>query len=142
MIDHTIYGYQNQFGYPNTGNYGFGYARPQVYQNNVSTIVFVKGEEEGRQYPQAPGTTIVLWDSEVDVFYRKTVDGRGNLIEFEVCDYTKREPKKEPITENQNELINALSMQVEKLTAQIEGMRRDHTPSQKKQGGNNAKPNV
>ena len=101
MVDHTIYG-----GYSNPWA---GYQRPPVYQNSSSTIIFVKGIDEAKQYPQAPGTTIILWDSEVDVFYRKSTDGRGNVIEFEVCDYKKREPEPEIDNGNQNELIASLA---------------------------------
>jgi hypothetical protein len=135
MVDHTIYG-----GYPNTW---LGYQRPPVYQNSSSTIIFVKGIDEAKQYPQAPGTTLTLWDSEVDVFYRKSTDARGNVIEFEVYDYTKREIEPESKDNGQNEIIASLAAQVEKLTMQIEGMRNDNNRIPKKQGGvNNGKPNV
>lgn len=145
MVDHTIYGgYPNGIANPYAGGmYGYGYQRPQVYQNNSSTIVFVKGVDEAKQYPQVPGTTIILWDSEVDVFYRKSTDNRGNLIEFEICDYTRREVKENSKEENQNEIIASLATQVEELSKQIQGMRKDGMQVSKKQGGvNNGKPNV
>jgi hypothetical protein len=139
MVDHTIYG-----GYPNMmGNPYYGYQRPQVYQNTSSTIIFVKGIDEAKQYPQVPGTTLILWDSEVDVFYRKSTDSRGNVIEFEICDYRKREIKEESKDESQNEIIANLSAQVKELATQIEGMRKETNHISKKQGGvNNGKPNV
>ena len=146
MIDHTI---QNRM--PNYGmNYGFpNYITPQyrpvVYQNNTSTLVFVNGKEEAMKYPQAPGTTIILWDSEIDCFYRKSTDDKGNIIEFEICDYTKRPEEK--TEQNQNDAIALLTKQVKELSEKLERYSNPQTPKQnfnpKKHGGDvNAKPNV
>lgn len=72
--------YPNYYGY--TSPYGGGYAspmqpQPQPQQNNTSNVIWVQGEAGAKAYPLAPGTSVILMDSENDYFYIKSADASG-----------------------------------------------------------------
>lgn len=83
-----------------------------------SNLVFVRGEQAAMAYPQAPSTKIVIWDQDVNVFYEKTTDAQGNVIDFSVNDYTKRE--KSEIQNGNSEIdeqIKSLNAKIDALTS-------------------------
>ena len=57
------------------------------YQN--TGLIWVQGEEAARAYLVAPGSTVVLWDSEKQVVYIKSADASG-MPTIKVLDYTVR----------------------------------------------------
>lgn len=143
MIDHTIPNYPqrvNPIAYPQYVPTTMPYntipqystatvARPPVYQNNNQPLIFVNGVKEGKNYPQAPSTTITMWDSEVDKFYRKSVDDRGNMIEFEVYSYTKETSESSEET-NQNDLLAILTQQIKDLSTKVDSISNSSNISQ------------
>lgn len=75
--------------------------KPPSSQNPINNygLIWAKGEEAAKAYPTAPSTTLIIWDADNDVFYKKTTDAQGKPILFEVYEYVKRQDK-----EIQNEI--------------------------------------
>ena len=72
----------NNWTYP----YLYG-AQPQPQQNN---IIWVSGEAGAKAYAVAAGQSVVLMDSERDVFYIKTSDASGMPMPLRVFDFKER----------------------------------------------------
>jgi len=80
----------------NTPNYGYPWntyaqslAQPQA-QPQSSGINWVQGEAGAKSYALAPNQSILLMDSEKDVFYIKTTDSSGMPLPLRVFDFTER----------------------------------------------------
>ena len=108
------YGQYNNYGsYSNNNPYSYlSPAYQQVLQNNMSnynsslnqqnntstssnnqsyqSIVWVQGEAGAKAYPVSPGYTVMLMDSEDNVFYIKTTDTNGIPLPLKVFDYSER----------------------------------------------------
>ena len=69
-------------------------SQPQVspQQNNQAhnSIIWVQGNAAAKSYPVAPGTTVMMLDSEEPVFYIKTVDASGMPAPLRVFDFAER----------------------------------------------------
>lgn len=87
-------------------------------------MIWAKGIEAAKAYPQAPSTNLIIWDSDTDVFYKKTTDAQGKPIEFRVFDYNEREIQNEnsnnqpPVQQTNDELsvgIRSLESKMDKL---------------------------
>lgn len=64
---------------------------PQAYpQQSNNGIVWVQGLEGAKAYPVASGASVMLMDSEENVFYIKTTDQSGMPSPLRVFDYTER----------------------------------------------------
>lgn len=61
-------------------------APPQTNQG----ILWVQGEAAARSYLVAPNTTVLLMDSESQVFYLKSTDNSGMPLPLRIFDYTER----------------------------------------------------
>lgn len=87
--------YQNQYQPPQQQQYqAFPQAQPSPPQQNVnagSGIVWVQGEAGAKSYLVAAGTSVLLMDSETNVFYIKTTDQSGVPLPLETYEYHKRE---------------------------------------------------
>lgn len=59
---------------------------PQTNQG----ILWVQGEAAARSYLVAPNTTVLLMDSETQVFYLKSTDVSGMPLPLRIFDYTER----------------------------------------------------
>lgn len=59
---------------------------PQTNQG----LLWVQGEAAARSYLVAPNTTVLLMDSESQVFYLKSTDGSGMPLPLRIFDYTER----------------------------------------------------
>lgn len=59
---------------------------PQTNQG----ILWVQGESAARSYLVAPNTTVLLMDSESQVFYLKSTDTSGMPMPLRIFDYTER----------------------------------------------------
>ena len=64
------------------------YAQPQPQQMQPSSsIVWVQGEAGAKAYPIAPGTTMLLMDSEGECFYIKSTDPSGMPLPLKTYHY-------------------------------------------------------
>lgn len=59
-------------------------------QNGNGGLIWVQGEAGAKSYLVAPGTNIMLMDSEAQVFYIKSADASGMPLPLRVFDYTER----------------------------------------------------
>lgn len=71
-------------GFP---GYQAGQAQPAQPQ---SGIIWVQGEAGARAYLTAPSQSVMLLDSEGDVFYIKSTDASGMPMPLRVFDYKER----------------------------------------------------
>jgi len=71
------------------------YQMPQIQQatqppQTNQGLLWVQGEAAARSYLVAPNTTVLLMDSESQVFYLKSTDGSGMPLPLRIFDYTER----------------------------------------------------
>ena len=60
------------------GFYNVGpYTPVQPIQQSQNTFAWIQGEDSARNYPVAPGNTVVLIDSDKPIMYMKTADLSG-----------------------------------------------------------------
>lgn len=74
----------------------------QIEQNN-NGINWVQGEAGAKSYPVAPNQSVMLMDSEENVFYIKTVDSSGMPLPLRIFDYTERTVQTQTQVRSQNE---------------------------------------
>lgn len=98
-----MYNY-NQYGQPVPDmltQYRAPYMQPQIQpqmqqmpmpaQNQAaSSPIWVQGEAGAKSYLIAPGHTVMLMDSEAQVFYIKQADASGVPMPLRIFDYTER----------------------------------------------------
>lgn len=65
-------------------------AAPQPAQQTGSGIIWVQGEAGAKSYMVAPGNSVLLMDSENQVFYLKGADASGMPLPLRIFDYTER----------------------------------------------------
>ena len=63
---------------------------PSPTQNGNGGLIWVQGEAGAKSYLVAPGTNIMLMDSESQVFYIKSADASGVPLPLRIFDYTER----------------------------------------------------
>ena len=63
---------------------------PQQNNQPHNSITWVQGNAAAKAYPVAPGTTLLMLDSEEPVFYIKTVDASGMPAPLRVFDFAER----------------------------------------------------
>lgn len=104
--------YQNPYYQP--------HYQPQAQSTNV---IWVNSETDARNYPVAPGNTVILMDNDNPVAYKKTTDFSGRAMPLEVFDLVKRgeEPADKPeyITKKEfDEFLDALDKRFSDITEQ------------------------
>lgn len=72
-----------------------GYTPWYQQEPQSSGINWVQGEAGAKGYPVAPGQSVLLMDSESNVFYIKSTDKSGMPMPLRVFEYTERAAKKE-----------------------------------------------
>lgn len=89
-------------------NYGYPWNSAGTQSYNVSqqagqsgNINWVQGESGAKSYLVAPGQSVLLMDSESNVFYIKSSDPSGMPMPLRVFDYTERVAKN-PQADNAN----------------------------------------
>ena len=124
------------------------------YQSNNGGMVWVQGESGAKSYIVPNGQTMVLWDSEDQVIYIKSVDQQGKpqmtILEYHERDVSNKKDEKpvEYVTLEQFDKINSKNTEaINDLTAQLSDMRQklsDFKPfaSNNRKGNNNAKSSV
>lgn len=68
-------------------------AQPQPQQQaagNGTAMIWVQGEAGAKSYLVAPGNTVMLMDSEANVFYIKSADASGMPMPLRTFDYRER----------------------------------------------------
>lgn len=63
---------------------------PTPAQQGGSGLVWVQGEAGAKSFLVAPGTTVMLMDSESPVFYLKSADQIGMPMPLRIFDFTER----------------------------------------------------
>lgn len=58
--------------------------------NGNSGLIWVQGEAGAKSYIVAPGNTVMLMDSEANVFYIKSADASGMPLPLRTFDYSER----------------------------------------------------
>jgi len=107
---------------------------PQYQPQQQSTgLIWVQGEAGAKSYLVAPGSTVVLWDSEAQTVYIKSADATG-MPSMRILDYTFRDtaPQKRPAAFSEagaeiptREDIKALQRQIDELKIEIRGKNDD-----------------
>ena len=98
QFGNPMYGYQQPF-YPQPPQDQLGYLRSQQQpqqQAQPSNPLWVQGEAGAKAFPVAPGSSVVLMDSESDVFYIKSADQSGMPM-MRTFDYTERVAQNTPV---------------------------------------------
>lgn len=62
---------------------------PAIMNHSTASIIWVQGEAGAKAYPVAPGNSVLLMDSESDVFYIKTTDISGIPAPLRMFNYTE-----------------------------------------------------
>ena len=66
------------------GPYTIPTTAPPVQAQTQNTFAWIQGEEAARNYPVAPGNTVVLIDSDKPVMYMKTTDLSGRPQQMQI----------------------------------------------------------
>lgn len=84
---------------------------PQPTQTNSSGIVWVQGEAGAKAYPVAPGTSLLLMDSEREQFYLKSTDVSGMPMPLRLFTYKEvvAQPTTESSSKNEVDLSNYIT---------------------------------
>ena len=96
--------YPNQYGYGQGGYPTYlpqqGYnaqqfapqmgAVQQMQQHAQGAPIWVQGEAGAKSFLVAPGQSLILMDSEAEVFYIKSTDASGVPLPLRIFDYTER----------------------------------------------------
>ena len=64
--------------------------QPQMQQQTGSSIVWCQGIEGAKAYPVAAGSSVLLLDSESEMFFIKSVDASGMPLPLRIFDYKER----------------------------------------------------
>ena len=72
-------------------------SQPTNPQDN--SINWVQGEAGAKSYPVAPSQSVMLMDSENEVFYIKTVDASGMPLPLRIFDYKERKENEKKVEE-------------------------------------------
>ena len=72
-------------------------SQPTNPQDN--SINWVQGEAGAKSYPVAPSQSVMLMDSENEVFYIKTVDASGMPLPLRIFDYKERNAQEKEVEE-------------------------------------------
>lgn len=70
------------------------------------SIVWVQGEAGAKAYPVSSGNTVMLMDSEDNVFYLKTTDINGIPLPLRIYDYVERGKDKSDVNSIDNNILN------------------------------------
>ena len=112
---------QNQMQQPMISGTVQSQPTPLAPQGNP---IWVQGEEGAKAYMVAPGSSVMLMDSENTVFYLKSSDQSGMPLPLRIFDYTERtlnQPKQPPAPQfdpsqfiTRDELENILAERLKK----------------------------
>lgn len=96
-------------------------------QNNSNGLIWVQGETGAKSYLVAPNTTVLLMDSENDVFYLKSTDASGMPMPLRTFAY--KEQKSDDSEANRLQRTNSqdyvTKREFEVFKGQIEALMND-----------------
>lgn len=72
--------------------YNYNWMQPQQAQSNIN---WVQGESGAKSFAVAPGQSVLLMDSESNVFYIKSSDASGMPLPLRTFEYTERVMKQD-----------------------------------------------
>lgn len=103
MFTNPNYNFLNaSSGYPYTQNFNTSQPQSQPQSNGIN---WVQGEAGAKSYVIAPGQSVMLMDSENNVFYIKSTDPSGMPMPLRIFDYTERTQQQQKQNNPQNEFI-------------------------------------
>ncbi len=78
--------------FPSYNGYTPWYSQPSTAQQSQAgnNINWVQGEAGAKSFALAPGQSVLLMDSESNVFYIKSSDASGMPMPLRIFDYTER----------------------------------------------------
>lgn len=91
-------------------------------QSGSNGLTWVQGETGAKSYLVAPNTTVMLMDSENDVFYLKSTDASGMPMPLRTFEYKERKsPESEPkLSRRENSPEYVTKSEFEAFRGQIE----------------------
>lgn len=92
------------------------YYNPKPYYQ----VAFVKGRKGAENFPMAPGSSVVLLDSDNPIMWFTTADS-GGTITAEPFDYSEHIEKREISTEDLYVMMASLTEKFNKLEERIDG---------------------
>lgn len=93
-------------------------------------IASVKGRKGAENFPMAPNSSILLLDEDDPIIWFTTADSGGTITAIPY-DYSERIETKEVSTEDLCEMIQSLSLQINRLEERIDG-KPDNGKTQRK----------
>lgn len=87
---------QRQDVNPYTQPYQQTIQAPQPPQQNNNGLIWIQGEAGAKSYLVAPGTTVMLMDSEEERFFLKSADASGMPLPLRIFDYKERTNNAQP----------------------------------------------
>jgi len=130
MFNVPNYNSYNSYGYPYTyGNQANVQPQPQMQSNGIN---WVQGEAGAKSYPIAPGQSVLLMDSEDNIFYIKSSDTSGMPMPLRIFDFKERVATSKEVSNQQptNEYITR--KEFEKRLAELKDGKQ-HIQSTKQQ---------
>lgn len=95
---------------------------PPAQQPGQSPIIWVQGEAGAKSYMVAPGSSVMLMDSERSTFYIKTADASG-MPSMRVFDYAERTAQPQQAQNAQQPMAEYVTRgEFEALAARIDGL--------------------
>lgn len=127
----NIPNYNNNYNYPFWNGYANQTApqsQPVVQSNGIN---WVQGEGGAKSYALAPNQSILLVDSEKDVFYVKTTDSSGMPLPLRIFDFKERTIAPNKNENNQPPADYITRKEFEKRLAEITNNGKQHIPTTK-----------
>ena len=88
-------------------------------QQQGNAPIWIQGEAAAKSYLTAPGSTVVLFDSEQKTIYIKSADAAG-MPSMKILDYTIRGEEEKPQTEYATkDEVNALAEKIKGLKDEL-----------------------
>lgn len=133
--------FNNGYGMNYGQNYGapnYGLSAQPAQTSSGGGIIWVQGEGGAKAFPVGPGASVVLFDSERDIFYIKSTDQSGMPQPLRIFPYkeTTEEELRNSNTPNTDKFITR-----EEFERVINSLKSERT-YQKKGGQNNVKPAI
>lgn len=106
-------------------------AQPQAQQN---TPIWVQGEAGAKSFLVAPGQSLILMDSEAEVFYIKSTDASGVPLPLRIFDYKERAASAQrPVQAAQNPAMEYVTRaEFDALTAKIAEISAREAPARRR----------
>lgn len=106
-------------------------AQPQAQQN---APIWVQGEAGAKSFLVAPGQSLILMDSEAEVFYIKSTDASGVPLPLRIFDYKERAASAQrPVQAAQNPAMEYVTRaEFDALTAKIAEITAREAPARRR----------